>query len=207
MTNQTQKGFTLVEMLISLSILAVITAFTTANFSAARKGDEVRLSSQLVASALRRVQSAATGGELIFFCNGGARANMTCPGGTAAECPGGGTCSHEVPHGYGMHFTTVAAGAKRMIYFADINGNHAYDAGEDVRNDNVSPGVQVSASSLLIGATSVPTLDIVFDPPVPTAYFNNATSTAIASISLTHAVTAQVKSVSVNRISGQVNAN
>jgi prepilin-type N-terminal cleavage/methylation domain-containing protein len=198
------RGFTLIEMLISLSIFAVITAFVSANFRAGRQGDELRIGSTLVSSELRRAQTAATAGQTALFCRGGTRDLKTCPGGTAGECPGG-TCSTEVPNGWGVRLSTISPNDKKMILYADTNANRAYDAGEEVRTDSISGGAFVSVKTLT--PVSIGTLDIVFEPPAPIIYFNGSTATAIASIVLQHTTTAATRTVTVNRISGQINAD
>jgi len=199
------KGFTLVEMLISLSIFAIITAFATANFNVARQGDEVRLASQLVASSLRRAQTSATAGETTRFCRGGSNDLKVCPTGLDSECSGGGVCVREVPTGYGQHFTLSGADTRKVIFFADIDGDKAYDVGEEIRRDGISPGafVSISAMSPLAGND----LDVVFVPPKPTAYFNGSTADATASLTLRHSTTAATRTVTINRISGQISAD
>lgn len=198
------RGFTLIEMLLSLSIFAIVTAFVTANFRAGRQGDELRLSSQLVASAIRRAQSLATAGQTTAFCRGGTRDLQTCPSGLSSEC-GGGTCVVEVPRGYGIRFSTVAVDARKVILFADLDGDRAFDAGELIRSDSVSPGPSVRVQALVPVAGN--TLDIVFEPPKPSVFFNGLTTTGIATVTTVHSVTNQTKNVSVNRVTGQVNAD
>ncbi len=198
------RGFTLIEMLLSMSIFAVVTAFVTANFRAGRQGDELRLSSQLVATAIRRAQTLAVAGQTTAFCRGGTRDLQTCPSGLSAEC-GGGTCVVEVPRGYGIRLSTTSPDDRSVILFADLDGDRAYDAGELIRSDSASPGPSVKVSTLSPAAGA--TLDIVFEPPKPSVYFNGSTATGVASVTTRHAATGQTKNVTVNRITGQVNAD
>lgn len=204
MKDAASRGFTLIEMLISLSIFAVITAFVTANYRAGRQGDELRIGSNLVATAIRRAQTAATAGQTVMFCRGGARDLKTCPSGRDAEC-GGGVCVTEVPNGWGLHFSAVSPDDKKMVLYADINGNRQYDAGEAVRTDSVSGGPFVSVVAVTPAAGSI--LDVIFEPPAPLVYFNGSAAAATASIVLRHTATGRQKTVSINRISGQVNAD
>lgn len=191
-------------MLLSMSIFAVVTAFVTANFRAGRQGDELRLSSQLVATAIRRAQTLAIGGQTTAFCRGGTRDLQTCPSGLSSECSGG-TCVVEVPRGYGIHLSTAVADERKVVLFADLDGDRAFDSGELIRSDTASPGPSVKVSTL--SPTSGTTLDIVFEPPKPSVYFNGSTATGIATITTSHAATGQTKNVTVNRITGQVNAD
>lgn len=204
MHSREQCGFTLVEMLVSISIFAVITAFTTANFRLARQGDEIRLASQLVGSAMRRAQTSAAAGETVWLCHGGANDLKMCLNGDAALCPSG-TCAQEVPSGYGIHVATVSPDSRKIVLFADLNNDKAYTLGEAVRSDNVSPGPFVSVSAVSPVASNA--LDVVFQPPKPTGYFNGSTAQATATVTLTHSTTGAQKTVTVNRISGQISAD
>lgn len=203
--NSQRSGFTLIEMLISLSIFAVVTAFVTANFRAGRQSDEIRLATQLVATAIRRAQTMAISGQTVPYCQGGTNDKGICPGGTNLEC-GGGTCVREVPKGYGIHLTTVGTGASKAILFADTDGDKLFSTRETVRTDSITPGPFVVASALdPVSAGSA--LDIVFEPPKPKIWFNASQSTGIASITLRHTTSGQTKNVTINIISGQINAD
>lgn len=199
-----RKGFTMIEMLISLSIFAVVTAFVTANFRAGRQSDELRQSTQLLATAIRRAQTMALTGQTVPYCQGGTNDMKVCPNGTNPEC-GGGTCVRDLPKGYGIHLTTVAATAAKAVLFADIDGDKAYDAGEEIRTDTVSPGVFVSVTNLDPVAANV--LDVVFVPPQPKIWFNGSTASAVARVTLMHKTTGLTKIVSINQITGQINAD
>jgi Tfp pilus assembly protein FimT len=196
-----------VEMLISLSIFAVITAFATANFNAGRKSDELRYATQLVASSIRRAQTAAATGALADFCrgDGSPRDLLSCPGGTDAECPGA-VCVNEVPSGYGLHISSVGDAARSILLFADADGNREWRVGEEFRTDSVSPGAFVHVSAITVGTTTVDTLDLVFEPPRPTAFLNGSTDEIDVKITLVQPQTGAERVVTVNRFSGQVSA-
>ncbi|MEY4744822.1 MAG: hypothetical protein RL272_767 [Candidatus Parcubacteria bacterium] len=194
----------MIEMLISLSIFAVITAFVTANFRAGRQSDELRQSTQLLATAVRRAQTMAISGQTVPYCQGGTNDRKVCAGGTDAEC-GGGTCVRDVPRGYGIRLTTVAATAAKVILYADVNGSRAYDAGEEIRVDSVTPGPFVTVTNL--DPVAANSLDVVFEPPKPKVWFNGSTATAVATVTLTHKTTGLTKVVSINQVTGQINAD
>lgn len=197
-------GFTLVELLISLSIFAVITGAVLANFRVGTQGDELRISAQIVASAIRRSQTAALGGQLAPLCSGGIDDKKNCPHGDA-DCGGGGSCVNVIPRGYGIRFDTEGAAHRRMTTFIDGNGNRLFDEGEQLHSESVSSGPSVIIDGVAPAAGGA--LDIVFVPPKPTAYLNGLTADAIATIIMRHTHTNATRNVTVNRITGQVSAD
>jgi len=199
-------GFTLVEMLVSLAIFGVITGFVMANLRVGGQGDELRISSQLVASAIRRVQTMAVAGQTVYFCRqtGELVGSKLCPTGQDAECPEG-TCAKEIPPGgFGVHFSTAAGSERTIITFADLDRDYGYDAGEEIRRDSVSSGALVGVSTLQ--PVTDDQLDIVFAPNAMAVYFNKSTETAIATIVVRHSHTGAAKRVIVNSLSGQISA-
>ena len=194
----------MIEMLISLAIFGVVTAFVTANFRAGRQSDELRMSTQLVGTAIRRAQTMAIAGQTTPYCQGGTNDKGVCPGGTNPEC-GGGTCILEVPKGYGIHLTTTGA-ASKAILFADTDGDKTFSVRETLRTDSITPGPFVVAFGLN-PMSAGNALDILFEPPKPKIWFNGSQATGIATITLKHTTSGQTKNVTVNLISGQINAD
>lgn len=200
---QPRAGFTLVEMMVSLAIFAVVTGFTIANFRAGSQSDDLRIGQQLAASAVRRAQTAALGGELVSYCAGGAYDNKICP---TAGC-GAGQCQRGVPQGFGVRFMKAAPDNQKTIFFADINGNRAYDGGEEIRSDTLSSSRKIGLSAIVLAPSNgaPDSVDIVFVPPKPVTYFNAANTDATVTLTLRHTVTGSTKVISVNRVTGQVN--
>ncbi len=196
-----QRGFTLIEMLVSMSIFAVITGFVMANYRVGQQGDELRISAQLVGSMVRRAQTSAVAGGEIFACAGGLSVGTVCTPGDAAVC-GEGTCVRDIPRGYGVRFSTTSGEERRMTYFADTDGNRRFGAGETVRTDTVSSGRFVDV--VAVSPADNGALEIVFVPPRAAAFYNAATDVIEAVITLRHRTTGQERDVRINRISGQV---
>ena len=197
------KGFTLIEMLISLAIFGVITGMVMANFKLGAQGDELRISSQLVASSIRRAQTMAIAGQTVAYCQGGTNNLRFCPNG-AAQCPGG-SCVREIPPGYGVHFSTATGENKKTIIFADLDGNNIYSTTEEIDRDSVSSGPFVRVSAVAPAASNA--LDIIFVPPKPTIVLNNnATADGVAVVTVRHDTIAKEKRITINKISGQISA-
>jgi prepilin-type N-terminal cleavage/methylation domain-containing protein len=199
-----QSGFTLVEMLISLSIFAVVTAFAMANFKVGQQGDELRLAARTTASLIRRVQTQTMSGYSVYYCHGGGRNGQLCLTQNDAECDGG-SCRLDRPPAYGINISVMAGEDRRVRLFADTNDNKRYDAGEMLRQDSVSPGPFVFVNA--ISPSELNVLDIVFTPPKPTISFNGAIVDGIATITLMHANTNHQTNITVNRISGLVSVD
>jgi len=200
------RGFTMIEMLISLGIFAVITGVVMANFRVGSQGDELRSASQLVASSIRRVQTSAIAGQTARFCRDSeGHDGRVCAG--DGDC-GGGACVNDVPRGgYGLHFDTTEPNDRFMVTFADTNADGRFQAEEEVRRDNVSVNIYVNVISVAPAALGS-VLDIVFVPPRPSVRFNGgATSDLVAVIVLQHRSTMLTKTVSVNSISGRISAD
>lgn len=191
------------EMMISISIFGIMTGLLMASFRTGRFADELRIGVQAAATSVREVQTLALSGSTVPICRGGSRELMLCPTG-AAGCPGG-TCTAEVPLGFGVRFGTTSGENRSAVVFADVNGNRALDSGEEIRSANFGPARQVIVSTL--APVDGSRLEVVFEPPRPTVYLNGGTATTSAVITLRHGITTQTKAVRLNRISGQVSAD
>lgn len=195
------RGFTLIEMLVSLSIFSVITGFVIANYRVGQQGDELRISAQLVGSMVRRAQTAAIAGGEVSSCVGGAAEGDVCKPGASTACADG-NCLRDIPRGYGVHLSSAVGQERTMVYFADTDGDRRFGPGEAVRTESVSSGAFVDV--VRVFPDDVGTLDIVFIPPKPNVYYNDATDETEAVVTLRHRSTGKEQVVRLNRVSGQV---
>ena len=199
-----RRGFTTMEMLISLAIFGVVTAFLMANFRTGKAIDELRLASNGAVSALRQAQTRAISGSTVNVCRGGEHDGKLCSNGAAKGCVGG-TCSPEVPRGYGVRFSKVGEAAGRAVVFADLDGTKSYSTDEDLQVLELSPSSNVAVTSF--DPYTYPVVDVVFEPPRPTVYFNGSVNETVVLISLEHEISGQVRTLRVNRVSGQVSSD
>lgn len=104
-----KKGFTIIELLVSLGIFIIVTTMVVTNFRGGSRSDELKIAAETIASNLRRVQNMALAGEQV----GG----ITPMG------------------GYGIYFSLGEP--SHYIIFADSNGNQKYDMGEDLLDGKI----------------------------------------------------------------------
>ena len=149
------KGFTVVEMLVVLSIIGTITGIVVFNVGSQQRNLALLRSAQNLSLNLRRVENFALSSKT-FKTSG-------------------------VPCGWGIHFS--GAGSTNYIIFADkaINANcsdrdftRAVDGSEDLENINID--MQITFSSFSGGLS-----DVIFSPPEPTVVFvpNQTTATIV----------------------------
>lgn len=121
-----KQGFTLIETLVSISIIALISGIFIANYRGAEKRSNLNLAAQKVASDIRLAQNYTLG--LQEF-------NGSFPLG-----------------GWGVYFSTVAAG--QYIIFAD-NGNYQYESGVDDEYRQVILPSGITINSIDIDPVSI----------------------------------------------------
>ncbi|MCK4744556.1 prepilin-type N-terminal cleavage/methylation domain-containing protein [Candidatus Parcubacteria bacterium] len=111
------KGFSMVELFISISILAIITSFSVINFNTWEKNENLRQSARLLDSNIHSVQAKSLSGEMF---NGVS------------------------PSGYGAYFSNI--GDASYILFADLDNDYTYDAadGEFIDTYNLTNNVLIS---------------------------------------------------------------
>jgi len=161
-------GFTLIDLMVSIAIFGLISASVLINFLAGARGDSVRQSANIAANFLRRAQTMTLSGELL--------ANGTFPSG-----------------GYGIRFDS--SDTNTLILFGDNNGDHAYDAGEEINTQDL-------VSNAYFNATG--NLDVLFSSPDADVYFNGATTDPSKQVVFSASETEIIQNVIIYRVSGQI---
>ena len=170
-----QKGFTFIELIVSIAIFGVITAMVMVNYRAGTRNDTVRQSANITASMFKRAQTMTLTGAL-----------------TAGAFPQG---------GYGVHFDEVDNNT--MILFADIDGNFAYTLAIDTDIESINlPGNAIFEANE--DPDSVGVLDVVFSSPDADAYFNGSVVDPSKQISFSARSSDASTMVIVYRLSGQI---
>jgi len=97
------KGFTLIELMVSVAIIGLVSAIGVVNYRNANKASVLQLEAYKVAGDIRRAQNMALG---------------------AVEF------NSAVPAAWGAHFDT--ANPDQYLIFADINDDKIYDGGDGI---------------------------------------------------------------------------
>lgn len=136
-----QRGFTLVEMLVVIAILAMLSAMVVVNFRETEKQNAVRLGTEQFVGALREAQNYALAQKRV---------------GNPSAVPAG---------GFGVHVKKMQPPFVNYTLFADTDGSTDYDAAEDI---TIRPETLPRYSQLThfrVGETEVDELSIIFRPP------------------------------------------
>ena len=169
-----QKGFTIIELMVVVGIVAVISGIFLLNYRQGERNLAIQRSAQIVTQNITRAINNSLGGK---EHNGAS--------GTVSE------------GGYGVRFEL---GSDTIIVFADCDKDGALDTGSGATSCASAPaqgvpypeialqqklesGVTVSAFAGLVGSPSA--LNIVFVPPDPTTLFLPALSAGIQEAEIT----------------------
>ncbi|MBI2099482.1 prepilin-type N-terminal cleavage/methylation domain-containing protein [Candidatus Uhrbacteria bacterium] len=190
-------GFTLIELIVSISIFATISGVMVANLRQGRMRDELTFGATNLVEAIRDANNRTISGELAPVCFGGPNDGDICP---PFGCGSGAACMDILPTG-GFGVFVSAADASQYDLFADLDGDLAYENGELIKRLKY-----INSGNVILKNVSPanPTLTIAFRPPKPTAYINGGVANSYADIVLGHKFSDNAKTVRFERISGAV---
>ena len=145
-------GFTLIEILVVLTIIIIITGIVIFNVGTERQNSVLLRSAQKLSLDLRRVQSFALSSKT-YNTSG-------------------------VPGGWGVHFS--GAGSTSYIIFADLASSASCSDRDFVRAGNGSEDFETAnlESGISINSLSGNLSDIVFTPPDPVVNFTPGQTSA-----------------------------
>lgn len=132
------RGFTLLELILSIGILGILIGATISNFHGGARNEAVRQSAMLSAGLLRQAQTMTLTG--------------TRPDGSSF--PTG---------GYGVRFDTASPTV--LTLFADNNGNFNYDGGEEIAAERLTlpAGASFNLGASLNVVFSPPEANVYFN--------------------------------------------
>jgi prepilin-type N-terminal cleavage/methylation domain-containing protein len=165
----TKRGFTLIEMLVVMSIMLIITAALLVKQSRFDSSTILRSLAYGVALSVRQAQVYGTS------VVGTSTSQVACGSGYYNLASGNCYAS-----GYGIYFSNALSTASPSSYilFADLNGDGKYEANEFVKSFMFSNGYTISNFCAVNQSTiarcepsSISSLAIVFKRPNPDAQF------------------------------------
>jgi prepilin-type N-terminal cleavage/methylation domain-containing protein len=176
-----RSGYTLIELIVSIAIIAMITAIFLVNYHSTTRRADLRLTAQRVVSDIRLTQNYALG--LMSY---GAVDNRVAPAG-----------------GWGIVFDSDSS---EYSTFADITPNHLFDIGEAEADygaiihtlpaNFIIEDIKVKQISGLI--ISVPKVNIIFLPPDPKVFINALESNQEVELVLKDQTTEETKNIKIN---------
>lgn len=146
------RGYTLVEVVISLAIISIMLAIVTGTYSLGRGHDEIKADTQKLSSSIRRARDLDFGGIASYNAGAGycsLSSTTRCSADWECSALGYGTCQKGVTeypqYGYGVYFNNPPSGKSYYIIFADFS-NERFDT-TDSNSDGV-PDEQVTRVDL-----------------------------------------------------------
>ncbi|MBI4092879.1 MAG: prepilin-type N-terminal cleavage/methylation domain-containing protein [Candidatus Kerfeldbacteria bacterium] len=140
-----RSGFTLLELLISMAIFAILGTFTVMSFRSAGQLNNLRQAANELVSNLRLAQSMSQSGATVNSCDDGGEKYKLCPDATCS------ICSEKAPKGgYGIsgggQFGAWSSlPTSRYMIFAELLGD-GYDLNDDPTIFTVDLPAQTSIS-------------------------------------------------------------
>jgi prepilin-type N-terminal cleavage/methylation domain-containing protein len=172
----TKKGFSLIELLVSLSIISILTVVFLANYRSANRRTDLVMAAQILVTDIRYAQSNSLG--LVKY---------------QGAIPSG---------GWGVYFSSSNTDNNRYIIFADDNDNELYDAGE--ANESLGGRVvqlpdNIVIEHLSLGGGERSTANVTFLPPDPETRLRSDSYTSnFLEIRLRETINDTAKTVRVN---------
>ena len=172
-----QLGFTLAELLVSISIFIMITTIVLADFKSNSRSQQVKFNAQDLSSVIRKAQFMSQFGRTTEH-NG----NVVPIG------------------GYGVYITQCATPPCEYLIFADYDGELDYDIGEEVAGETYT-----FPPTIIVPTVTQSPLSLVFKPPRPLVCVNqDCSKTNDAVITIKQQSTTDTAIVSINPLSGKV---
>jgi prepilin-type N-terminal cleavage/methylation domain-containing protein len=147
-----KKGYTLLELIVSISIIAIIAGIFFANYRETSNDNSTKVAARIIASEIRKVQNYALG--LKEFKTFGVPAG-----------------------GWGVRFESGVVGTNKMVIFADRDESRKYREGgpidEKYREVELPRNIVVDSFNLNTNMAANFTY-IVFQPPNPDTFIGGA---------------------------------
>ena len=184
-------GFSIVELIVSVSVIAIISTLLIANFRVGKDRDELRGAANVLAAVLQQAQAYALAGR------------------TASDSAHG---TLVPPGGYGVY---ISVPANQIMFFGD-DGDHLFDSTKDYAIEAIplssrvsidGPGTCIDPDSQS-GCVAASSLTLVTAIPSGDHYLNSVVNKGALIVKFRHSnLSNQSVSVSASAISGQISTS
>lgn len=170
------SGFTLLELIVSISIMSILTALFLANYHSNNQRTDLTMAAQTLVSDVRYAQANALG--LIKY---------------DGEVPAG---------GWGLFFTSDGENEDKYIIFADENDDQLYADTESLeslggRIEELPPNIYID--KITVNSVEKAKASVTFLPPDPITRINTGYATGtVLEISLKETINNTTKTVRIN---------
>jgi len=184
-----QRGFTLVELMVSISIIAILTTMAINNFRGSNEKNILDNEAERVASVIRQMHINSLIGQ---------------------------TVNGERPRSFGFNLQTcIHSGSPSSCHYISFADNettgtvdYKYDSGDDILQTTTTFDRNIEFTAINVGGSSLDEFNIVFIPPQGSIQFFGSGSDALTDeeveIVLRYYNTSYYKRIVINRISGQI---
>jgi len=190
------KAFTLVEMLVAITIIGLLTTVSVVQFQSGRQDDALRLAAMRVADALRASQSAALSGSIEQYANAQGYGVFAFQAASGKSCMNGSVTINE-----------------GIVLFADTDSNKSYT----INTDTVIRCQSLIVDDAPIVVEKIEELkasdDSISSVAVATAFFQRPTASVLIdgtkdmkklTITLKNTRNNHTKQIVLDRISGRI---
>ena len=208
-----RPGFSMVEALISISILGLIAVMSIVNFSSSQRTEELNTAARVFAADLRSAQSRALSGGNVRMCPAIPAAGSSlaaCEDG-ASNCANPVECQLQAPEGIGLRVVAGQSEYDQYIVLGAESGEWrmTHAAMAFTRRDLARNGApRVSVSAIDAGGAPRASADIAFGRQNGAMHVDECAACApppnVVTVTLQHSQTGRTKTVILNRLTGRV---
>jgi prepilin-type N-terminal cleavage/methylation domain-containing protein len=141
-----RSGFTLIELIVSVTIISLVTGIFLANYKSTNRRTDLTMTAQKMVADIRTAQNYALG-----LARYGASGSTNVPLG-----------------GWGLHIDLTAPnGNKQYMIFADDDGDKAYSGPEESVTENGAEIISLPPNIVIDSLSVGNKMDVTFLPPDP----------------------------------------
>lgn len=165
-----KNGFSLIELLVAISIIVILTSILVANFPKGREQFVLQRVAHKLIQDLRRVQEMSMSAR-----------EEICP-------------SSQKANGFGVHFNQSSPNS--YLLFANCDEFYSYDA---ISDDKILENIDMERGTEIFNLSPGPLCSITFVPPSPTTYINDFIGIESQIIISLESDTSKIKVIKVNK--------